>query len=1536
MSSRKSKPKKNNQDFNKERRKQRIYSLIVIIVCLIIGIGIIVDNISEIYMMDKNTASINAPHKIMKGRENVFLITTYTHDGLPAKDKEVTVDLKYGDDTYNLYSGKTDSSGSVQPVFEVPDIGNEGDRAQLVIKAGSEKIIKEVILDTTTKIFISTDKPIYQLSQEIHMRALCFKGSLPLTEKDSVQVEIMDPDMNKIFKELYTPNDYGIINVDFTLLDQLSLGNYKIIVSAKGASELKNVLVKEYVLPKFKIEVEDIRNWYTINENISGNVSCNYFFGKEIDGEVNIEIRAYYGIWENVYNIKGTLKKGRFAFAIPRTEYAVGLPYNSDNGYLEMNITVKDASGHEETKTKMISIARKPIILTLVADSNIVGTESNHFLLSRYPDGTPISNAKVEYWLDNYNYYNNKKNTFSTVSDNRGIAEIDFIFNNQRYLMVEVSDEETTVKEQYYITGSKGLKVISDKTYYDVGQVANMNVNYNGDKGVTKWVYYDVISKGFVVTTGHLKLNENNEGSFKLAITPEMSPLAEIRVYKTQKDLNMENDIVIIGVGSSDTGLNVNISTNKELYTPNDDITFYFSVSDQDIPVQAALGLAFVDQSVFEINERFTGLERIIQDLEQDFITPQYQICNYVYSPKSPVSSIPGESNSVVSQRELSVTGKGKTLVVTGTTHLDYANQLEDYYEHYYWFVLMFIALISLLCLFVLALKYKKVAGLLIIMMVILPTFMGIGMYIWTSSISNSDNDISGGNGITGEMEELDTWWDGGEDDNFPESPRKKSASGASADYWEREEPGLDLGISDVNLPDLPEDNGGYYKIETTQTSDIFKPVQTRRYFPETWYWNPSLITNEKGIATLSLTTPDTMTTWNVEAVASTKNARFGLGTKNVTVFKGFFIEPDIPVSVLRNDEFPLKILIYNYANHTSSITIKLHSGEWFELLSESNGITTQVSENNVSSVEFRIRPKEVGKFKITVDGDNGHSIDRVIKDIRIDPDGKAIEEIINGALENNQTVEETIEFLDKRISNSTNAYVKLQGGTEAITLDGAENYINFVSGCGEQSTSKLSVDIAAYKNLLKGDLTDEKLFEYEQIIAQGIEHELMYLIEVPSCNGKSIVWHGSGPPDLWLTAWASFAFKDLIDVGFNVDENMLEGFQNYLVSTQENDGSYSFPNLGHWSINSKLQNEKLASTAYITRALLYMNYSKNSNTIKKSVTYLENNVDLDDDPFTLALVLLTLDQAKNDKSASNILANTLTRSKQESSNNNTVWWTWIKTDRNEHFRHNSKVIETTGYAIMALYNHYGYSDIVRKAVNFLITERSGGCFGSTHDTAVAFQALNTVGEIRINNLEVDVFVEIQKIESIRFNDFNKDVTYLIDLRPYIHDITQQLKVTLISQGDGSIFYQIFNEQYLPWNETYLFKPPELELKVTYNTTKIKVNDKIKAEVYLRYNGSSDTIKMILIDLRAPVGFSFIENDFKELLNQRIIDNYEIIDRQALVYIDNVKKGIGINFTYTLLANNPIKGTIQGVHAYDMYDPNIDTELGPVEIQSFN
>ena len=496
---------------------------------------------------------------------------------------------------------------------------------------------------------------------------------------------------------------------------------------------------------------------------------------------------------------------------------------------------------------------------------------------------------------------------------------------------------------------------------------------------------------------------------------------------------------------------------------------------------------------------------------------------------------------------------------------------------------------------------------------------------------------------------------------------------------------------------------------------------------------------------------------------------------------------------------------------------------------------------------------------------------------------------------------------------------------------------------------SSLNIDILAFDTVHQlGTSSEEKMFEYEHIVTQGIQHELQYLLEAKNGKGRGIVWFPSDEDvHQWLTSWGLLTFQDAVDAGFAIDPTIIPDMQAWLLSQQNSDGSFVFPERGLYEFTNPILRAKTVScSAYITRSLIYSGYSVADLAIKDAVEYIENHAkdtEVWDDPYSIALVLVVLEDANGDSTLRNELASRLEELKIEDSKNGTVYWTSgtsMITDSDEMgfgwgrgygYGSSYHSIETTGYALMALAKSKGTAGgTVEKAIKYLIENRQGlGGWFSTQDTVVAFQALKVAGTNNIDEVEIRIKDRSKLIDQVTFNQNNIDLTYLIDLRPYLGETTE---ITIQSIGSGSVMYQLYYEEYIPWALIGADKPQELILDITYDTTNIKVDDQITANLELRYMGSAEHVKMVLVDLRAPVGFSFVEEDFVDMKTSEAISQYEINERQAYLYIENLTYNKALKLTYHLLANDPIRGTIQGVQAYDMYNPNLTTELEPVEV----
>ena len=96
-----------------------------------------------------------------------------------------------------------------------------------------------------------------------------------------------------------------------------------------------------------------------------------------------------------------------------------------------------------------------------------------------------------------------------------------------------------------------------------------------------------------------------------------------------------------------------------------------------------------------------------------------------------------------------------------------------------------------------------------------------------------------------------------------------------------------------------------------------------REYFPETLLWQPALITDDKGKATLKVPFADSITTWRLTASASSKGGSLGGMTTPLRVFQDFFVDLDLPLALTQNDEVAFPVAVYNYLKEKQTVTAR-------------------------------------------------------------------------------------------------------------------------------------------------------------------------------------------------------------------------------------------------------------------------------------------------------------------------------------------------------------------------------------------------------------------------------------------------------------------------------------------------------------------------------------------------------------------------------------------------------------------------------------
>jgi uncharacterized protein YfaS (alpha-2-macroglobulin family) len=97
-----------------------------------------------------------------------------------------------------------------------------------------------------------------------------------------------------------------------------------------------------------------------------------------------------------------------------------------------------------------------------------------------------------------------------------------------------------------------------------------------------------------------------------------------------------------------------------------------------------------------------------------------------------------------------------------------------------------------------------------------------------------------------------------------------------------------------------------------------------REDFPDTAYWNPSLITDADGRGQVTMTLPDSLTTWQVDVRGLTMDTRVGQSQMQIVASKPLLIRPVTPRFVVNGDHLPLAAIVHNNTSNTLTVNVAL------------------------------------------------------------------------------------------------------------------------------------------------------------------------------------------------------------------------------------------------------------------------------------------------------------------------------------------------------------------------------------------------------------------------------------------------------------------------------------------------------------------------------------------------------------------------------------------------------------------------------------
>jgi CD109 antigen len=561
---------------------------------------------------DKVDGYIALVPSTLRAGETASFSFTLTHGNRPARS-HVTVALLDDDRTVVTSTARIDGTGTV--AFDLPAL--EPGEYKVKVSATDFNEETKVQVQAGTLLFLETDKPIYKPGQTIQMRLVALNGELKPV-KTGATVEVQDAKGIKIAKQSLSTDEYGMASMQLPLSSEPNLGVWKLTAYAGDASTQLDVRVEEYVLPKYEVEAELTKDWFLVDETITGRVSSKYSYGRIVEGELKVVAYRYVGEWEEYASYTAPIK-GEGEFEIDPAGYVAGVPEAGGLGNVRLDITVtEEATGYQQTTTELLTVADSPLNVKLVPESNAFkpGLPFSVMVVTETPGGDPV---EAEVALDIYYYdedYNEAGHQVRHVETSRGTGLVELKPPTDAVNMsVSASSGSAYAGFQLASSYSPSGNFIHVQQTGDldllVGDTASFHVNSTAQ---ARTFYYEVVARGRVVFTS------SAAGDFSFKVTPAMTPSAKLLVYQILPSSEVAADALPFDV-QGDYPQDVSASFNVEQANPGDEVTVAVQTEGS-----AKVGVVAVDHSVFILAENRLNLEQVFAELERLYMQPQAEL----------------------------------------------------------------------------------------------------------------------------------------------------------------------------------------------------------------------------------------------------------------------------------------------------------------------------------------------------------------------------------------------------------------------------------------------------------------------------------------------------------------------------------------------------------------------------------------------------------------------------------------------------------------------------------------------------------------------------------------------------------------------------------------------------------------------------------------------------------------------------------------------------------------------------------------------
>jgi len=360
--------------------------------------------------------------------------------------------------------------------------------------------------------------------------------------------------------------------------------------------------------------------------------------------------------------------------------------------------------------------------------------------------------------------------------------------------------------------------------------------------------------------------------------------------------------------------------------------------------------------------------------------------------------------------------------------------------------------------------------------------------------------------------------------------------------------------------------------------------ISLRSVFKFVSYWNPSILTDAEGRATIEFDVPDNLTGWRVLAMAVTPGDRMGLGEGHFKVNRPTEIRPVMPNQVTEGDRFEAGFSIMNRTSQKRQLNVTLSAEGMIETVvgekTREASRTLEVEPYKRAMVWLPLKTTADGLIKLTARGGDALDQDGIVHTIDVQKRYR-----LETAATYGSTVapEVTERILFPRDIRTDVGNLSLMLSPSVIgNLEGAFSYLRDYSySCWEQVLTRGVM--ASHFNNLKAYLAEDFTWQGSEHLPQSmLERAAEY--QAPN-GGMTYFIARDRNVSPYLSAYTALAFNWLRNSGYNIPSAVEEKLHGYLLTMLRRDVMPDFYSKGMASTVRAVALAALAGHGKINRS---------------------------------------------------------------------------------------------------------------------------------------------------------------------------------------------------------------------------------------------------------------------------------------------------------------------------------------------------------------